>query len=158
MSASEVLVLAFLIGVVAGLRSLTAPAVLAWGANHNWLNLHNSPLRFMASTIAMVIFVLLAIAELIADQLPSTPSRTAPPGLITRIVTGGLCGAGIAIAGSQALALGAVIGIVGALAGTYGGYYARTGLVRALKVPDLVIAILEDIVAIGGGLFIVSRF
>jgi uncharacterized membrane protein len=56
------------------------------------------------------------------------------------------------------LALGAVIGIVGALAGTYGGYYARTGLVRALKVPDLVIAILEDIVAIGGGLFIVSRF
>ena len=158
MSASEVLVLAFLIGVVAGLRSLTAPAVLAWGANHNWLNLHNSPLRFMASTIAMVIFVLLAIAELIADQLPSTPSRTAPPGLMTRIVTGGLCGAGIAIAGSQALALGAVIGIVGALAGTYGGYYARTGLVRALKVPDLVIAILEDIVAIGGGLFIVSRF
>ena len=158
MSASEVLVLAFLIGVVAGLRSLTAPAVLAWGANHNWLNLHNSPLRFVASTIAMVIFVLLAIAELIADQLPSTPSRTAPPGLITRIVTGGLCGAGIAIAGSQSLALGAVIGIVGALAGTYGGYYARTGLVRALKVPDLVIAILEDIVAIGGGLFIVSRF
>jgi uncharacterized membrane protein len=158
MSASEVLVLAFLIGVVAGLRSLTAPAVLAWGANHNWLNLHNSPLRFMASTIAMVIFVLLAIAELIADQLPSTPSRTAPPGLITRIVTGGLCGAGIAIAGSQSLALGAVIGVVGALAGTYGGYYARTGLVRALKVPDLVIAILEDIVAIGGGLFIVSRF
>jgi uncharacterized membrane protein len=95
---------------------------------------------------------------LIADQLPSTPSRTAPPGLITRIVTGGLCGAGIAIAGSQSLALGAVIGVVGALAGTYGGYYARTGLVRALKVPDLVIAILEDIVAIGGGLFIVSRF
>ena len=80
MSASEVLVLAFLIGVVAGLRSLTAPAVLAWGANHNWLNLHNSPLRFVASTIAMVIFVLLAIAELIADQLhphPAAPHRRA---------------------------------------------------------------------------------
>jgi len=152
------MLLAFLIGVVAGLRSLTAPAVLAWGANHNWLNLHNSPLRFMTSTVAMVIFVLLAIAELITDQLPSTPSRTAPPGLIARIVTGGLCGAGIAIAGSQILALGAVIGIVGALAGTYGGYQVRTRLVRALKVPDLVIATLEDIVAIGGGLFIVSRF
>ena len=128
------------------------------GANHNWLNLHNSPLRFMTSTIAMVIFVLLAIVELITDQLPSTPSRTAPPGLIARIVTGGLCGAGIAIAGSQTLALGAVIGIVGALAGTYGGHEVRTRLVRALGVPDFVVATLEDVVAIGGGLFIVSRF
>jgi uncharacterized membrane protein len=106
----------------------------------------------------MVIFILLAVVELITDQLPSTPSRTAPPGLIARIVTGGLCGAGIAAAGTQSLVIGAIMGIVGALIGTFGGYQARTGLVKALKVPDLVIATLEDIVAIGGGLFIVSRF
>src|SRR6202521_1040796 len=112
MNAAEVCFLAFLIGVVAGLRSLTAPAVLAWAAHRNWLNLHNTPLSFMASTAAMVIFVLLAVAELISDQLPSTPSRTAPPGLIARIVTGGLCGAGIAAAGTQSLVIGAVMGIV----------------------------------------------
>jgi uncharacterized membrane protein len=158
MSASEVLLLAFLIGVVAGLRSLTAPAVLAWAAHHNWLNIHNSPLSFMASRAAMIIFVLLAVFELIADQLPKTPPRTAPPGLIARIVTGALCGAGIAIAGSQSLWIGALLGIVGALVGTFGGYQARTGLVRASKLPDLVVATLEDIVAIGVGLFIVSRF
>jgi uncharacterized membrane protein len=158
MNPSEVLLLAFLIGVVAGLRSLTAPAVLAWAAHHNWLNLHNTPLSFMTSTVAVAIFLLLAIGELIADQLPSTPSRTKPPGLIARIVLGGLCGAGIAAAGSQSLGLGAVLGIVGALAGTFGGYQARSGLGKALKVPDIVIAILEDIVAIGGGLLIVSRF
>lgn len=158
MSASEVLLLAFLLGVVAGLRSLTAPAVLAWAAHRNWLNLHNSPLSFMTSTAAMVIFILLAVVELIADQLPSTPSRTAPPGLIARIVLGGLSGAGIAVAGSQSLALGAVLGIGGALIGTFGGYQARMRLVQVLKVPDLVIATLEDIVAIGGGLFVVSRF
>jgi uncharacterized membrane protein len=158
MNPSEVLLLAFLIGGVAGLRSLTAPAVLAWAAHHNWLNLHNTPLSFMTSTVAVAIFLLLAIGELIADQLPSTPSRTKPPGLIARIVLGGLCGAGIAAAGSQSLGLGAVLGIVGALAGTFGGYQARSGLGKALKVPDIVIAILEDIVAIGGGLLIVSRF
>jgi uncharacterized membrane protein len=158
MSASEVLLLAFLIGAVAGLRSLSAPAVLAWAANHNWLNLHSSPLSFMTSTAAMVVFILLAVGELIADQLPSTPSRTAPPGLVARIVLGGLSGAGMAVAGSQSLAIGAVLGIVGALLGTFGGYQARTRLVQALKVPDLVIATVEDIVAIGGGLFIVSRF
>jgi uncharacterized membrane protein len=158
MNASEVWLLAFLLGVVAGLRALTAPAVLAWGAHRGWLSLHGTPLSFMASTAAMVIFVLLAVAELIADQFPSTPSRTAPPGLIARIVTGGLCGSGIAAAGTQSLVVGAVLGVGGALIGTFGGYQARTGLVKALKVPDLVIATLEDVVAIGGGLFIVSRF
>jgi uncharacterized membrane protein len=158
MNASEVWLLAFLLGVVAGLRSLTAPAVLAWAAHHNWLNVHNTPLSFMASTVATVIFVLLAVGELIADQLPSTPSRTAPPGLIARIVTGGLSGAGIAAAGSQSLVFGAILGTVGALIGTFGGYQARTGVVKALKAPDLVIATIEDVVAIGGGLWIVSRF
>jgi uncharacterized membrane protein len=158
MSASEVWLLAFLLGGVAGLRALTAPAVLAWGAHRGWLNLHGTSLSFMASTAAMIIFVLLAVVELIADQLPSTPSRTAPPGLIARIVTGGLCGAGIAAAGTQSLVIGAILGIVGALIGTFGGYQVRTGLVRALKALDLVIATLEDVVAIGGGLFIVSRF
>jgi uncharacterized membrane protein len=158
MSATEILLLAFLLGVVAGLRSFTAPAVLAWAAHRGWLSLHGTPLSFMASAAATVIFILLAVGELIADQLPSTPSRTAPPGLIARIVTAGLCGAGIAAAGTQSLAVGAILGIVGALIGTFGGYQARTGLVKAFKVPDLVIATLEDVVAIGGGLFIVSRF
>ena len=158
MNGSQVLILAFFIGVVAGLRSLTPAAVLAWAANRNWLNLHNTSLKFMTSPITLVILILLAIGELVADQLPSTPSRTAPPGLIARIVTGALCGAGIAAAGSQSLILGGVTGMVGALVGTYGGHKARTGLVRSLGVPDFVIATLEDVVAIGAALFIVSRF
>src|SRR5450432_2879206 len=108
MNASEVMLLAFLIGVVAGLRALTAPAVLAWAAHRNWLNLHNTPLSFMASTAAMVIFFVLAAGELVADQLPSTPSRTKPPGLIARILLGGLSGAGVAAAEMQSMALGAV--------------------------------------------------
>lgn len=49
MTSSQVLLLALLIGVVSGLRSLTAPAVVAWGAHRNWLNLHNTAFSFMAS-------------------------------------------------------------------------------------------------------------
>ncbi len=158
MNPSEVLLLAFLIGVVSGLRSLTAPAVVAWAAHRNWLNVQNTPLSFMGSTAALVIFVLLAIVELVADQLPKTPSRLKPPGLIARIVLGGLSGAAVGVAGGQALALGGVLGAAGGIVGAFGGYQARTGLVRALKVPDIVIALLEDAVAIGGGLFLVSRF
>jgi uncharacterized membrane protein len=158
MNPSQVLLLSFLIGVVAGLRSLTAPAVVAWAAHRNWLNLNNTPVSFMGSTAAVVIFTLLAIVELVADQLPSTPSRLKPPGLIARIVLGGLSGAGVAVAGAQSILLGAVLGVAGGIAGAFVGYEVRTRLVKFLKVPDLVIALLEDAAAIAGGLFIVSRF
>jgi uncharacterized membrane protein len=158
MSPSQVLLLAFLIGVVAGLRSLTAPAVVAWGAHQNWLNLHHTPLSFMGSTAAVVIFTLLAIAELVNDKLPSAPSRLKPPGLIARILLGGLSGAGVAVAGSQSIALGAVLGVAGGIAGAFAGHEVRARLVTSLKVPDFVIALLEDATAIAGGLFIMSRF
>ena len=82
MNPSQVLLLAFLIGVVTGLRSLTAPAVVAWAAHQNWLNLHNTPLFFIGSIAAVVIFTLLAVVELVADQLPSTPVTGFPPSCI----------------------------------------------------------------------------
>jgi uncharacterized membrane protein len=158
MAPNLVLLLAFLIGVVSGLRSLTAPAAVAWAAHRGWINLNHTPFQFMGSTAAVVIFTLFAGVELVADQLPSAPSRTAPPGLIARIVLGALCGAAIAVPGAQSITLGAVLGAAGGVAGAFGGYQVRTRLVKALKVPDFVIATLEDAVAIGAGLFLVSRF
>jgi len=158
MNPSQVLLLAFLIGVIAGLRTMTAPAVVAWAANRHWLNLHSSPLAFMGSTAAVAIFTVLALGELVVDKLPSTPNRTKLLGLIGRSVTGGLSGAAVAASGAQSIALGAVLGVAGAIAGAFAGYQVRKRLVRALKVPDFVIALLEDAVAIGGGLLIVSRF
>lgn len=153
-----VLLFAFLIGVVGGLRALTAPAVTCWAAYLHWLNLTASPLKFMGSIVTVVIFTLLACVELVTDQLPSTPARTKPAGLIPRILLGGLCGATVASAGGQSLALGAVLGAVGGIVGAFAGYEVRTRLVKALGVPDFVIAVLEDAVAIGGGLLLLSRF
>jgi len=158
MPPSYVLVLAFGIGIIAGLRSLTAPAVLAWAARLGWLNLHGTSLSFMGSTAAVAIFTILAVVELVSDQLPSTPARTKPPGLIARILLGGLSGVAITLAGGQSAALGACLGAVGGVVGAFAGYQVRTGLVRALKVPDIVIAVLEDLVAITGALFCVTRF
>ena len=158
MTSMFALLLVFGIGVVAGLRSLTAPAVVAWAAHLGWINLHNSPLSFMGSKWSLGIFAVLALVELVADQLPGTPARTAPIGLSARIVTGGLCGACLAVAGGAALAVGAVSGAIGGVAGAFGGYHTRVGLVRSLRVPDVAIAVPEDILAIGLGLFLVSRF
>src|SRR5258707_14782229 len=98
MNSGFALLLVFGIGVVAGLRSLTAPAVVAWAAHLGWINLHGSPLAFMASPWAVGVFTILAVGEFVADQLPSTPARTAPVGLSARIVTGALAGACLGIA------------------------------------------------------------
>src|ERR1700682_4373674 len=97
------------IGFVAGLRSLTAPVVVAWAAHLGWLNLHSSPLAFMESTVAVAIFSLLAIGELIADKMPKTPRRTSLVPLLARIVTGGLCGASLCAAANQSLLIGALL-------------------------------------------------
>jgi uncharacterized membrane protein len=144
----QLFLLAIGIGIVAGLRSLTAPAIVSWGTHLGWINLHNSPLSFMGSPIAVGIFTLLAILELVADKLPKTPARTAPVGLIARVITGGLCGACLYAAGAASPLPGAVFGIIGALIGTFGGYHLRRALVTKLNVKDIVIAVPEDIIAI----------
>ena len=158
MTASHILLLAFGIGIIAGLRSLTAPAVVAWAAHRGWLNLQGTSLSFLGSTAAVATFTILAVVELVADQLPSTPARTKPPGLIARILLGGLSGAAVALAGRQSAALGCALGAVGGVVGAFAGYQVRTALVRALRIPDFVIAVLEDLVAVAGALLIVTRF
>ena len=111
----------------------------------------------MGSVWAVAIFTVLALIELVADQLPSTPSRTAPVGLSARVVTGALSGACLGIAGGGAVWLAGVAGALGGIAGAFGGYQVRVRLVRTLRAPDFAIAIPEDLVAIGLGLFLVTR-
>ncbi len=146
---------AFLIGIFAGLRSLTAPTVVAWAVHLGRLKL-DAPLAHIGDKVSVTIFTILAVGELIADKLPQTPSRTAALGLGARIVTGGLTGACVAAAGGGQAILGALLGAVGGVAGAFGGYQARTRLVKALGVPDFVIALTEDVVAIGGCIGVVS--
>jgi uncharacterized membrane protein len=151
------LLFAFLIGLFAGLRSLTPPAAVGWAVYLGWLNL-TRPLSLIGSLPAVIILSLLAITELMIDKLPNTPSRTAPPGLIARIVTGGLTGACVSLGGGRSAFVGAGLGLIGGVVGCFAGYQARAWLVRSLRQPDFNIAMLEDLVAIGGSLFIVSRF
>jgi len=152
-----VLALAFALGIVAGLRALTPLAVVSWMAHLGIIHLEGSRLSFMGSTAAVAVFTLLAILEIINDKLPKTPPRTAPPGFIARIVTAAWCGAALAIAGGAAVIAGIVAGIIGAVVGTYGGYFARRGAVKATGAPDFMIALAEDLIAIGFGILMVSR-
>ena len=149
--------LAFLIGVIAGLRAMTAPAAVSWAARLGWLHLENTWLAFLGFAATPYILSLLAIGELIADKLPKTPSRKSPPGFTSRLLTGALCGAALG-ATNEVLTGGFVAGMLGAVAGTLGGYEFRVRMVRATGGNDLPIALLEDAIAIGGAFLIVSRF
>jgi uncharacterized membrane protein len=69
--------------------------------------------------------------------------------LITRILTGAFSAACLWASSGRFLLTGALLGAIGAVAGTFGGYQARTRLVRGLKVKDIFVAVPEDLVAIG---------
>ena len=156
MATGAAYLLAFLIGVVAGLRSMTAPAAVSWAARAGWLHVENTWLAFLGYSATPYILTVLAIGELIADKLPKTPSRKAPLGFTGRIVTGAVSGA--ALGAPPGILGGLVAGALGAIAGTLGGYEFRVRLVRATGGKDLPIALLEDAIAIGGAALIVSRF
>jgi uncharacterized membrane protein len=150
------LLLAFLIGVVAGLRSLTSPAAVSWAARLGWLHLENTPLAFLGFAVTPYILSVLAIAELINDKLPKTPSRKALVPFAARVVTGALCGAALG-ASVGVLGGGLLAGGLGGVVGTLGGYQFRRGLVKATGGKDLPIALLEDAIAVGAAFWIVSR-
>jgi uncharacterized membrane protein len=149
----SIYVWALLIGIVAGLRAMTAPAVLSWAAYLGWLHLENTPLAFLGYTFTPIILTLFAIGELIADQLPKTPSRKTPMPFIARIVNGAFCGAALGAPG-DALIGGLAAGAVGGVIGTLGGYEFRVRLVAATGGKDRPIALLEDAIAIGGAIWI----
>jgi uncharacterized membrane protein len=149
-------ILAFLIGAVTGLRTLAPAAVVSWAAHLGWLHLQGTLASFMGAAVTPYILSVLALGELITDKLPSTPSRKIPMQFGARILMGALCGTSLAAPAGLWVG-GLVAGIVGAIVGTLAGAELRGRLSRAIG-KDLPIALLEDMVAIGSALLIVSQF
>ena len=143
--------LAILIGIIAGLRAVTPLAAISWGAWLGWIDLSATPFAFIGSIIAVIIISLLAIAELISDQLPNTPSRKVPMQFGTRIVLGAAAGALLMPANWL---VGGLLGAIGAVIGTFGGAEIRGMLAKTFG-RDLPAGLLEDVVAIAGAFLIV---
>jgi uncharacterized membrane protein len=141
------LLCAFLVGIVSGLRTFTAPAVASWFARSGSLAVASSPLAFMGFKYTPIILTVLAIGEIINDKLPKTPSRKTPPQFIARLLSGALTGATIGAAGGS-LWLGIFLGAIGAVLGTLGGAAMRARLAAAFG-RDFPAALLEDVMAIG---------
>ena len=144
--------LALLIGVIAGLRAMTAPAAVAWATHLGRLDLSGTWLAFLGNVWVRWILTALALVELVTDQLPSTPSRTVPVQFGARILTGALSGAGVGAAGGSWVG-GLVAGAAGAVVSTLGGRAFRARLAAAFG-SDRPAAFIEDAVAVGGALLI----
>lgn len=145
--------LALFMGGVAGLRAMMAPALVTWAAALGWLDLSGTYLSFLGSNWAVLVLTILAVLELVTDQLPNTPSRKVPQQFITRLITGGVAGAAIGIPYDLWLA-GLVSGVLGAVAGTYGGAWARAKLADHFG-NDQPAAFIEDGVAFAAAFIII---
>ena len=141
-------VLAFLIGGVAGLRAFTPIAAVSWAAWLGWIDLTATPLAFLGNLITVIVLSLIAVGELVGDQLPATPSRKVPMQFGARIVMGALAGALLTPA---SWIIGALLGAVGAVVGTLVGAEARARLASSFD-RDLPAGLLED------GLAIIAAF
>jgi uncharacterized membrane protein len=146
--------LALLIGIVAGGRAMAAPAAVSWAARMGTLNLGDNWLAFLSYASTPWILTLLAVAELITDKLPSTPSRKVPLQFATRILSGAVSGAAVGSHGGSLLA-GAIVGGIGAVIGTFGGAAARARLAARFG-RDRPAALIEDAVVIGGAALVVA--
>jgi|SRR5579862_411954 len=151
-----ILALAFLIGVLNGLRSFTAPAVVAWAAHLRWIKLRGA-LALIGSVPVVAIFTLLAAFELFADKRPWIPNRTSAMSLLFRCVMGALTGACVAAAGGESAGVGAVCGVAGGIAGAFAGFHARARFVRALGTSDIYVASVEDFICVASAVWAFSR-
>ena len=149
---------AFGIGIVAGLRSMTALAAVSWAAHLHRLDLRDSRLALLGSAAAAYMTSALALGELIADKLPFVPNRTSPLPITFRMLSGAVCGAALCVSVNRLILAGTLLGGLGAVNGAFGGFHVRRLLVKHLKVPDMKVALAEDAFAIVAALFIVSRF
>jgi uncharacterized membrane protein len=142
-----------LLGIVTGMRTMTAMAVLCWAA---WLQLlpQTGWAAWTGYLVSVIVFTVFALGEYIGDTLPTTPSRVAAGPLTARLVFGSLVGAIAAHAMGQPVAGGVIFGLVGALIGAYGGHRLRA-LLAGLLGHDLPVALAESSLALGLALWAV---
>jgi uncharacterized membrane protein len=149
---------AALLGVIAGMRSMSAPAFVS---NHFAYSpetaLAQSPLKGLGSSTTACVLTLMALGEVGADKLPGIPNRTAPGPLGARAVSGGVCGAAVFLAAGKSAGQGAALGASAAIAFTFAAYFLRRQAGKVTKIPDFFLAAAEDALVLGLGLRIFAE-
>ena len=146
------------IGILSGLRAFTPIALVSWLAVWGWMPLAGSPFWFIGADTFAIAISILAVLELIGDKLPKTPARTHVMPLIGRFVTGGLSAGAVCFSAGWPWLVGLLLGPIGSLVGAFSGYHVRRAIVRRFRIPDFLVALVEDFVTIAGTLLLVHSF
>ena len=149
------LALAAGLGWTAGMRSMTAPALLSRALRPR----HHvpQPAQALGSTLARRLLAAAALGEVVADKLPGMPARTAPPVLAGRIASGALVGAATAAARREPLLFPALAGAGGAVAASYAMLALRRSADDATGLPDTAVALVEDALTVALGRTLARR-
>lgn len=146
------------LGAVAGIRSMTPPALLSRAASRGEIRgIEKTPFGFLASSRVATLLTVLAVGEISADKLPFSPDRISAPGLAGRLATGALVGAALFSADGRNGTAGGAVGALSSLATSYASYYLRVGTQQRLGLPNPAGGIVEDAVALGLGLLYLRR-
>jgi uncharacterized membrane protein len=131
---------AALAGAATGLRSTVGMAAL--------INAGASGLpRQLTGHVARVAASLGVVGELVADKLPSTPSRLEPAGLGGRLVLAAAAGAVLARGAKDPLLPAVLVAAAAALLSARIGHDVRAAASK--RVPPMAAATAEDTVALG---------
>lgn len=144
------------LGTLAGLRSMSAPALLSHAASRHDLGLAGTPFAWFGSPVAAIGFQVLAGGEIMADKSPKMPPRTAPIALMGRAGLGALVGAAVFSAEEQPPALGAALGAVAAIVASFGSYKLRQQATVKWGVPNVAAGLIEDGVVAAGSYALMS--
>ncbi|QIX61367.1 DUF4126 family protein [Hymenobacter lutimineralis] len=139
-------------GVIAGMRSASAPALLNHALQRRpSAGLRHSRLHWLQEAAVGKGLKLLAGAEMLGDKLPNAPDRTAPISVTGRAMSGALVGASLYKLNRQSWLGGAVLGAVGAVAGTFGAYTLRKLAADPTRFPEPLPGFVEDLLVVAGG-------
>lgn len=132
------------LGAISGLRSLSGPAFVSRAASRGDLNLDGTFLAFLSSPRLWKVLVLTEIGELVGDKLPIAPSRTTPPPLLGRAVSGAVVGAAVFVSEDRRATTGAALGSTAAIIAAFAGERLRALVVEKTGLPAPVVALAED--------------
>ena len=143
-------------GAVAGMRTLSGPAMLLRAAKSG-LQIADREIGVLSHPAAAKTATALAAAEFIADKLPFLPKRTGKAPLTGRAVSGALSGAAVCSARKRSIFVGALLGAAAAIGTAYGVYHLRKKIVERFHWPDPIVALAEDALVAGCGMLVMSK-
>jgi uncharacterized membrane protein len=146
------------LGMIAGMRSFAAPALLSDHlANERSNEVLEPPFAILASRKTANVLKALAVCEMIGDKLPATPARISAVPLAARAVSGAICGAAICNAEHESPGLGAIIGSAAAIGSSFFFYNLRKNIGVTLPIPDPALGLIEDGIAVTTGRAVLRR-